>query len=59
MLRASCVLPEPGAESQRRLRDLLTEATDNRRRGDEAVATYLEMLAAVWIRTAEIQGRAA
>lgn len=47
------------AGDQHRLRLLLTEATEHRLRGDEAGATYLEMLAAVWIRMAEIQGRAA
>jgi hypothetical protein len=41
------------------LRALLTEATEHRRRGDIALAVYLEMLAAVAMRTAVIQGRAA
>lgn len=41
------------------LRELLAEAGEQRRRGDIALAEYLEMLAAVAVRTAQIKGRAA
>lgn len=41
------------------LRGLLADASEQRRRGDIALAKYLEMLAAVAVRTAQIQGRAA
>ncbi|MEO3475769.1 hypothetical protein AAFN86_28215 [Roseomonas sp. CAU 1739] len=43
----------------KKIHELLAEAGELRRRGDEAMATYLEMLAAVAVRTAFIQGRAA
>ena len=41
------------------IRELLAEACEHRRRGDIALAIYLETLAAVAMRTAFIQGRAA
>lgn len=41
------------------IRNLLAEASEHRRRGDIALAVYLETLAAIALRTAEIQGRAA
>jgi hypothetical protein len=41
------------------LRELLAEASEQRRRGDHALAEYLEFLAVIAMRTAEIQGRGA
>lgn len=41
------------------IRELLAEASEHRRRGDIAIAVYLETLAAIALRTAFLQGRAA